>query len=226
MTDKPNIAALRIDERLVHGQGQLWIKTLGVNTVIVANDEAANDPIQQTLMKTVIPKTIAMRFFTVQHTCDVIYKASPKQVMFIICKSAEDALKLVEGGVPVTEINVGNIHRAPGKQEVSPYIALGEEDRAALRTLKEKYNVTFNTKSTPTGADTAGSVLVANALGVNLGTMMAVGIPVALVSTVVAGIIWGKIIGNKIYTKLPANVEEIADIDKNLPSFGVVLTII
>lgn len=101
MTDKPNIAALRIDERLVHGQGQLWIKTLGVNTVIVANDEAANDPIQQTLMKTVIPKTIAMRFFTVQHTCDVIYKASPKQVMFIICKSAEDALKLVEGGVPV-----------------------------------------------------------------------------------------------------------------------------
>ena len=66
MTDKPNIAALRIDERLVHGQGQLWIKTLGVNTVIVANDEAANDPIQQTLMKTVIPKTIAMRFFTVR----------------------------------------------------------------------------------------------------------------------------------------------------------------
>ena len=62
----------------------------------------------------------------------------------------------------------------------------------------------------------AGSVLVANALGVNLGT----------ISTVVAGIIWGKIIGNKIYTKLPANVEEIADIDKNLPSFGIVFTII
>ena len=89
MTDKPNIAALRIDERLVHGQGQLWIKTLGVNTVIVANDEAANDPIQQTLMKTVIPKTIAMRFFTVQHTCDVIYKASPKQVMFIPVRCTE-----------------------------------------------------------------------------------------------------------------------------------------
>lgn len=88
----------------------------------------------------------------------MIYKASPKQVMFIICKSAEDALKLVEGGVPVTEINVGNIHRAPGKQEISPYIALGEEDRDALRTLKEKYNVTFNTKSTPTGADTASNV--------------------------------------------------------------------
>ena len=137
MTDKPNIAALRIDERLVHGQGQLWIKTLGVNTVIVANDEAANDPIQQTLMKTVIPKTIAMRFFTVQHTCDVIYKASPKQVMFIICKSAEDALKLVEGGVPVTEINVGNIHRAPGKQEISIYCTWGRRQGCASDSERE-----------------------------------------------------------------------------------------
>ena len=45
----PNIVAFRIDERLVHGQGQLWIKTLGVNTVIVANDGAANDPMQQAL---------------------------------------------------------------------------------------------------------------------------------------------------------------------------------
>ena len=61
----PNIVAFRIDERLVHGQGQLWIKTLGVNTVIVANDAAAADPMQQALMKAVIPKTIGMRFFTV-----------------------------------------------------------------------------------------------------------------------------------------------------------------
>ena len=111
----PNIVSLRIDERLIHGQGQIWIKALGVNTVIVANDEASIDPIQQTLMKTVVPKSIAMRFFSVQHTCDIIMKASPKQVIFIVCKTPEDALKLIAGGVPVKEINIGNIHHAPGK---------------------------------------------------------------------------------------------------------------
>ncbi len=57
------------DERLIHGQGQLWIKALGVNTVIVANDSASEDAMQQTLMKAVVPKTIAMRFFSIQHTC-------------------------------------------------------------------------------------------------------------------------------------------------------------
>lgn len=155
---EPNIVSFRIDERLVHGQGQLWIKALGVNTVIVANDYASEDPMQQSLMKAVVPKTIAMRFFSIQHTCDVIMKASPKQSIFIICKTPEDALKLVAGGVPVKEINVGNIHRAPGKEEISKYIALGPEDKAALKELRDKYNVSFNTKATASGDDGSGKV--------------------------------------------------------------------
>ena len=72
----------------------------------------------------------------------------------------------------------------------------------------------------------AGSVLVANVLGVNLGTMIAVGIPVAIVSTTVAGIVWGKIIGGKIFTSLPETVEELEDGEKQLPSFGIVFTVI
>ena len=155
---EPNIVSFRIDERLIHGQGQLWIKALGVNTVIVANDAASEDPMQQTLMKAVVPKTIAMRFFSIQHTCDVIMKASPKQSIFIVCKTPEDALKLVAGGVPIAEINVGNIHHAPGKEEVSKYIALGDEDKTALRELRDKYGVSFNTKATASGDDGSGKV--------------------------------------------------------------------
>ena len=156
----PNIVAFRVDERLIHGQGQVWIKSLGANTVIVANDAASEDPIQQQLMKAVVPKTIAMRFFSIQKTCDIIDKASPKQTIFLVCKSIlpgifrhPDALKLVAGGVKIDEINVGNVHRAPGKEEISKFIALGEEDKAALRELRDKYGVKFNTKATATGDD-------------------------------------------------------------------------
>lgn len=154
----PNIVAFRIDERLIHGQGQMWIKALGVNTVIVANDDASQDPMQQSLMKAVVPKSIAMRFFSVQHTCDVIMKASPKQSIFIVCKTPEDALRLVAGGVPVKEINVGNIHRAPGKEEISKYIALGPEDKTALKTLRDQHGIVFNTRTTATGDDGAAKV--------------------------------------------------------------------
>ena len=47
----PNILMTRIDNRLVHGQvGVTWTNTLGANLVVVANDEAAADPVQQNLM--------------------------------------------------------------------------------------------------------------------------------------------------------------------------------
>ena len=72
----------------------------------------------------------------------------------------------------------------------------------------------------------AGSVLVANALNVNLGTLILVGIPTALICMLVSGVIWGGYIGNKIFTSLPKNVNEIKNNKENLPSFGLVLAVI
>lgn len=154
----PNIVMTRIDERLVHGQGQLWVKSLGCNTVIVANDEASKDSIAQTLMKTSISKDVAMRFYPVQKVIDIIHKANPAQTIFLIVKNCQDALKLVAGGVPIKEINIGNIHNCEGKEKVTRSIFLGAEDKAALKEMIEKYNVEFNTQTTPSGTD--GSVLV------------------------------------------------------------------
>ena len=68
----------------------------------------------------------------------------------------------------------------------------------------------------------AGSVLVADSLGVNLGVMIMVGVPTALICMVAAGVIWGRFIGDKVFTKLPVNVQEI----KELPPFGLVLGVI
>lgn len=149
----PNIVMTRIDERLVHGQGQLWIKSLGVNTCIVANDASANDAMAQTLMKTVISKDVAMRFFEIQKVIDVIQKASPAQSIFLIVKDCKDALRLIAGGVPIKEINIGNIHNCEGKEKVTRSIFLSKEDKDAIRTMIETYHVTFNTQTTPSGGD-------------------------------------------------------------------------
>lgn len=151
--DQPNIKMVRVDERLIHGQGQLWLNALGVNLVIVANDEVSKSSIQQTLMKTVVPKSIGMRFFTVQHTCEIIHKASPRQSIFIVVKTPKDALALVEGGVPFKELNIGNIHYAEGKQKVNQFISLGDEDKAALRKMRDEYGITFNTRTTPMSSE-------------------------------------------------------------------------
>lgn len=74
----------------------------------------------------------------------------------------------------------------------------------------------------------AGSVLVANMLGVNLGVMIVVGVPVGIIAVICAGVLWGKFCGKKIYAELPSNMREITDSgeEKKLPPFGLVLGII
>ena len=48
MTPTAKITALRVDDRLIHGQvAMTWTKQLAVQGIVVANDEAANDNTQK-----------------------------------------------------------------------------------------------------------------------------------------------------------------------------------
>ena len=72
----------------------------------------------------------------------------------------------------------------------------------------------------------AGSVLVADSLGVSLGVMIMVGIPTALICMIVAGVVWCRFIVIRIFTGLPVIVEDIKDDSRELPPFGLVLGVI
>ncbi len=159
-----NIILTRIDERLVHGQVQMWIKSLGCNLVLVANDEVSEDKISQTLMKTSIPNSIEMRFFSIKKTCDIIHKASPKQKIYLVVKSCTDANRLVQGGVDIKKINLGNVHKKEGSEKISRSIYLLEEDKKALKEMLEK-GIDFDTQSTPIGNSGSSEVNIREVIG-------------------------------------------------------------
>lgn len=73
----------------------------------------------------------------------------------------------------------------------------------------------------------AGSVLVAKMLNVDLGVMIAVGVPVGILALFFAGVLWSVFIGNRINTGLPSNVQEVREAEEaKLPAFSMVLGII
>lgn len=132
----PNILLTRIDNRLIHGQvGVTWVNHLGANLIVVANDEVADDEVQQNLMDMVVPDVIGTRYFTLQKTIDVIHMASDDQLIFMVCRTPQDVLKLVEGGVPIKKVNIGNMHFSEGKQQVTSTVSLDESDKEAFRKL-------------------------------------------------------------------------------------------
>src|SRR5674536_100533 len=117
----PNILLTRIDNRLVHGQvGITWTSSLGANLIVVVDDEAANQPIQQQLMTMTADNAgVGIRFFTVEKTIRIISKASPSQKIFIVCKTPSVAKSLVDGGVQIKDLNVGNMHFSAGKRALT-----------------------------------------------------------------------------------------------------------
>lgn len=136
---EPNILLTRIDNRLIHGQvATQWSGTLGANLILVANDKVAKDKMRQGLMDMAAPAGAQTRYFTIQKTIDVIHKAAPRQKIFIIVETPEDALKLVEGGVPIKVLNIGNMHMAEGKRQVATTVAVNDEDVATFKSLKTR----------------------------------------------------------------------------------------
>ena len=135
---KPNILLTRIDNRLVHGQvGMTWTNTLGANLVVVANDEVAKDSVQQNLMDMVLPETVQIRFFTLEKTIRIIGKAAPHQKILLVVKTPEDALTLVEGGVPIEFLNIGNLHFSEGKQQLSSTVSVDKNGVETFRKLNQ-----------------------------------------------------------------------------------------
>lgn len=135
-----NIVFTRIDNRLVHGQvGVTWTKAVNANLLLVANDQAAENPLQQKLMATTADSSgVGIRFFTIQHTIDIIDKAADRQHIFIIVKTPKDALELIKNGVPIKVVNVGNMHFQPGKVEITKKVYVDNQDKADLLDIANR----------------------------------------------------------------------------------------
>lgn len=135
---EPNILLVRIDNRLIHGQvGVTWTMTLGANLIVVVDDEVAENELMQQLMQVTAESSGAgVRFFSVQKTIDVIHKASAKQKIFIVCKTPDIVRKLMDGGVPIKEVNVGNMHFDKGKRQISKKVYVDDKDMENLLAIK------------------------------------------------------------------------------------------
>ncbi|MCI5840141.1 MAG: PTS galactosamine transporter subunit IIB [Peptoniphilaceae bacterium] len=135
----PNIMLTRIDNRLIHGQvATQWTNVIGANLLLVANDEVSTDKMRQSLMNMAAPNGVATRYFSIEKTIAVIGKAADRQKIFIICENPQDVLRLIEGGVPIDKVNVGNMHMSEGKRQVATSVAVDDDDVDAFRKIKEK----------------------------------------------------------------------------------------
>ena len=132
------IKHLRIDNRLIHGQVAVtWMNSIGADKIIVCNDKVAADPIQ----KMALPMAARGNTVYVFSVAETIKYAQehPDETMFIICKFPSDALAIMESGLEIKEVNVGNAAPIVGTQfvMVTKSIAVTKEEAVIYRKIAE-----------------------------------------------------------------------------------------
>ena len=125
---------LRIDNRLIHGQViETWIPYLKTWQLVVANDCLVMDSEQQHIVRLAIPKAITAFFVSVAGTSDLLASLAPRKInTLVVVAECQDARMIIEQGGCVDMVNVGNLHYAPGKEQMCSHAALSSHDILCL----------------------------------------------------------------------------------------------
>lgn len=135
-----NLVNTRIDERLIHGQvAGIWTTSLNTQRIIVANDEAAADPLQKSSLRMATPTAMRLSVLPVSEAAENIQKGKyGKQRLFLLFKNPTDALRFLEAGGSFETINVGNMSYKDGAREVTKSIQVMQDEEQVFESIASK----------------------------------------------------------------------------------------
>lgn len=141
----------RIDSRLLHGQvATAWTKTVQPTRIIVVSDDVAHDDLRKKLIMSAAPPGVHAHVVPIDKMIEVAkdprFGTTKAMLLF---ETPQDALRAIEGGVDIKELNIGSMAHSVGKVAVNKVLSLGKEDVETFDKLKSK-GITFDVRKVPT----------------------------------------------------------------------------
>lgn len=111
------IVMVRLDERLIHGQVAIkWSRHTGVDRIVVADDEAAANPLVQKSLMMAAPPTAKTAIKDVEAAIELLKNPKAAEHKILVIVSNPSALLKVVTEVPdIPLVNVGNYGRVAPK---------------------------------------------------------------------------------------------------------------
>lgn len=147
---KLKINLARIDTRLLHGQvATNWTPASKADRIIVASDAVAADDLRKGLIKQAAPNGVRANVVPIKKLIE-----AAKDPRFgnthalILFETPQDALKAIEGGVEIKELNVGSMAHSTGKTMVNNVLSMDKDDVATFEKLRD-LGVQFDVRKVP-----------------------------------------------------------------------------
>ena len=128
---------VRVDNRLIHGQVvEAWLPHLKVERVIVADDEAASSPLVKAAMGLAVNPSIEV-IIQPLHALDYAALQRDSRKTLLLLRDVAAVVRAQERGLKLAHVNVGNVHFATGRKQVSPSVFLSPDELNQLKMLAE-----------------------------------------------------------------------------------------
>lgn len=144
----------RVDTRLLHGQvATTWTKMTQPNRIIVVSDSVSRDDLRKKMIEQAAPPGVKAHVVPIDKMIKVA--KDPRfgnTKAMLLFETPQDALRAIEGGVDIKELNIGSMAHSIGKVVVNKAIAMGKEDVKTIEKIKAK-GITFNVRKVPTDSN-------------------------------------------------------------------------
>jgi fructose-specific PTS system IIB component len=132
------ILLARIDDRFIHGQVVTrWVKEFPADRLIVVSDAVAADELRKSLLISVAPSNMTASVVSVEKMIKAYHSPRYEGVSaFLLFENPRDVLRLVEGGVKITSVNVGGMRFENDREQITKSVSVTQDDIAAFKMLQ------------------------------------------------------------------------------------------
>ena len=134
-----NLALVRIDARLIHGQvATQWIKRTKADRIIIIDQQIGTDPFMSQIMQMAAPPMTKLQCMTPTQAGEEWQKDQfgPQGTLLCIMRNVPETYAAYNAGFDFPELLVGGIGGAPGRINVHGPITLSEDDAKMLAELE------------------------------------------------------------------------------------------
>jgi mannose/fructose/N-acetylgalactosamine-specific phosphotransferase system component IIB len=148
-----NIALVRVDSRLVHGQIlEAWVPFIKAKCIIVVNDKVAADPFLETVIKMAVPSDMEVIISSIDDFVqNYTFAHGNGKRTIVLFGSIADACNAFERGFHFDKLNIGNVHNNEYKVCCSSSVFLCDEEISTLENLLKKAGVFVELQRVPKG---------------------------------------------------------------------------
>lgn len=132
------IKFLRVDHRLLHGQVAVaWFNALDVNTILIANDEVANDDFRKSAIRLAKPEQAKLVMKSIADSIAAINSGvTDKYKLLIVVASVDDAVRLATNTKQaITTLNLGGTRKREHTKAFSKAVNLTDVECEKSKAL-------------------------------------------------------------------------------------------